>query len=167
MPDGTILPPLVASPGSLPYAGGNSPVRQACVVEPWQWGYAAIWVADGYVCPDGFDGIYRVVYEAPPTGFVYGRDGACQSWVPVLTRWQADCLYAPITTVPFPEAPMDGNLYVRNGLTHTWVLANSAPAGYVNEAPIDGNYYVRQNGQWVNITAVPEVVTAPISGGTY
>lgn len=160
MPDGLTI--------KLPYAGGNSPVRQACVVEPWQWGYAAIWTADGYVCPDGFDGIIRVVYEAPSTGFVYGRDGACQTWVPVLTRWQADCLYAPITTVPFPEAPVDGQLYVRNGQTQSWVVQNTTPgSGYVTDAPMDSNYYVRYMGTWVQIQTVPVILTAPIQGGTY
>ena len=83
--------------GLLPYAGGNSPVRQQCVVEPWQWGLGAIWTADGYICPDGADGCFHLVYEAPCTGFAYGRDGCC-GWVPVLTQWQANCLYAPITT---------------------------------------------------------------------
>lgn len=158
MPDGPLI--------KLPYAGGNSPVRQNCVVEPWQWGLAAIWTADGYVCADGFDGHMRVVYEAPNTGFVYGRDGACQSWVPVLTRWQADCLYAPVTTVPFPEAPADGNAYLRNGLTQSWVINGSAP-GAVTEAPLDGGFYVRRNGQWVLLETDPNVVTTPIQGGTY
>lgn len=154
--------------GSLPYGGENSPVRQRFVVEPWQWGLAAIWTRDGYISVDGYDGHYHLVYEAPPTGFVYGRDGACQSWVPVLTRWQADCLYAPITTVPFLEAPMDGQLYVRNGLTHSWVVQGTYPgSGYITDAPIDGNAYVRQNGQWVQVTAVPEILTAPLQGGTY
>lgn len=158
MPDGLTI--------KLPYAGGNSPVRQGCVVEPWQLGLAAVWTADGYVCPDGWNGRLSVVYEAPPNGVVYGRDGACQSWVPVLTRWQADCLYAPVTTVPFPEAPMDGNVYARNGLERSWVEVTGVGGG-VPEAPIDGNYYVRWNGQWVNITTVPTIVTAPIQGGTY
>lgn len=159
MPDGA---------GKLPYAGGNSPVRQQCVVEPWQWGLAAIWTADGYICPDGFDGQMRVVYEAPPTGWVYGRDGACHSWVPVLTRWQADCLYAPITTVPFPDAPMDGQIYARNGLTKSWVVQGTVPgSGYVTDAPMDGNYYVRYMGAWVQIQTVPVILTAPLQGGTY
>ncbi len=153
----------------LPYGGGNSPVRQNCVVEPWQVGLAAIWTLDGYICPDGsIDGRFSLVYEAPANGYVYGRDGACQSWVPVLTKWQADCLYAPITTVPFPEAPMDGQIYARDGLTHSWVVQGTVPgSGYITDAPLDGNYYVRQNGQWVNITTVPTIVTTPIQGGTY
>lgn len=154
--------------GSLPYGGGNSPVRQNCVVEPWQVGLGAVWSADGYLCPDGYSGRYHLVYEAPPTGAVYGRDGACQSWVPVLTRWQADCLFAPVTTVPFPEAPQDGNLYVRNGLTKSWVLEGTTPgSGYVTEAPLDGGFYVRRNGQWVLLSTDPDVVTAPIIAGTY
>jgi hypothetical protein len=153
--------------GSLPYAGGNSPVRQGCVVEPWHWGLAAIWTADGYICPDGAltNGRPQIVYEAPCTGFVYGRDGCC-GWVPVLTRWQADCLYAPVTTVPFPEAPADGNLYLRNGASQSWVQNGAAPS-VVQEAPLDGNYYVRWMGQWVQIDQVPDLVTFPISGGTY
>jgi hypothetical protein len=151
---------------TLLYGGGNSPVRQNCVVEPDQVGLAAIWTADGYICADGEDGFYRVVYEAPPTGFVYGRDGQCGSWVPVLTKWQADCYYAPVTTVPFLEAPADGLNYMRNGLAQTWVAAGSG-SGYVTEAPIDGNYYVRQNGQWVVLTSIPDLVTAPIICGTY
>lgn len=151
--------------GELPYGGGNSPVRQGCVVEPWQWNFAAIWTADGYICPDGYDGKFRLVYEAPCTGFVYGRDGCC-GWVPVLTRWQADCLYAPITTVPFPEAPADGNAYLRNGMLKKWVMNGAAP-GVVSEAPLDGQFYVRSMGQWIPIQNVPSVLTAPITNGTY
>ena len=125
-------PPTVPGPyrpgpnGELPYGGGNTPVRQQCVVEPWQVGLAAIWSADGYICPDGEGGHFRLVYEAPCTGFAYGRDCCC-GWVPVLTRWQADCLYAPVTTVPFPEAPADGNAYLRNGMLKKWVMNGAAP----------------------------------------
>jgi hypothetical protein len=169
MPDGSVLFPYSARGpgpyGSLPYGGGNSPVRHQYVVEPWSWGMAAIWTADGYIAPDGFDGHPRVVYEAPCTGFVYGRDGCC-GWVPVLTQWEANCLYAPITTVPFPEAPADGNLYLRDGKTQQWVQSGGAPPEF-GDAPMDGKYYVRQNGQWVQIELVPDLVTFPISGGTY
>jgi hypothetical protein len=160
MPDGAL-------PGQ--YGGGNSPVRQNCVVEPSDVGRAAIWSADGYLCPDGMGtGIYTLMYasDVPPTGFTYGYDSLCGSWVPVLNRWQADCLYAPITTVPFLEAPLDGNNYVRNGLTHTWVQ-EGAGTGYVIEAPTDGGYYVRQNGQWVRVESDPDLVTTPINCGTY
>jgi hypothetical protein len=161
-PAGGGIPPI---DGKLPYGGGNSPVRQNCVVEPWHIGLAAVWTADGYLCPDGYDGCMRVVYEAPCTGYAYGRDG-CAGWVPVLTRWEANCLFAPITTVPFVEAPADGNLYLRNGLSKTWVQNGAAPS-VVSEAPLDGGYYVRHMGAWVQIETVPDVLTAPLTNGTY
>jgi hypothetical protein len=162
-PTPTIAGPYGPGPqGQQPYGGGNSPVRQQHVVEPWHVGLAAIWSADGYIVPDIN---LRVVYEAPCTGFAYGRDGCC-GWVPVLTKWEADCFYAPITTVPFVEAPQDGNAYLRNGLTHQWVMNGAAP-GVVSEAPLDGGFYVRRNGQWVLLETDPNVLTAPISGGTY
>ena len=166
VPTGTVPGPSGPGPsGQLPYGGGNSPVRQKCVVEPWQIGLAAVWTQDGYICPDGWNtGRPTIVYEAPCTGFVYGRDGCC-GWVPVLTRWQGDCLYAPSTTVPFPEAPRDGNAYMRDGLTQQWVQAGAQP-GFA-DAPQDGGYYVRHMGQWIPVEAVPDVVTFPISGGTY
>jgi len=151
--------------GTQPYGGENSPVRQRGVVEPWQWERGAIWTRDGKISVDGFDGQFRLVYEAPCTGFAYGRDGCC-GWVPVLTKWEADCYYAPVTTVPFVEAPADGNLYLRNGAQRTWVQNGAAPS-VVQEAPLDGNYYVRWMGQWVQIDQVPDLVTFPISGGTY
>lgn len=157
--------PLGPGPqGQLPYGGGNSPVRQQCVIEPWHVGLAAVWTADGYICRDGYNGRLNIVYEAPCTGFVYGRDGCC-GWVPVLTRWQADCLYAPVHTVPFPEAPADGNAYLRDGLTQRWVQSGAVPG--FNDAPQDGGYYVRHMGQWIPVESVPDVLTAPISGGTY
>jgi hypothetical protein len=158
MPDGAL-------PGQ--YGGHNSPVRQACVVEPNQWGLAAIWTRDGYICPDGYDGHYRLIYNnVPPTGFVYGYDGLCGAWVPVLTRWQADCLYAPVTTVPFTEAPADGNLYARDGLTQTWVQINPNQVGTgIPDAPMDGFLYGRQMGQWVQIST--ETFIGNLNAGTY
>lgn len=74
-------------------------------------------------------------YEPPPTGCVYGLDGSTQSWVPVVTRWELFCvvqqavaLYATV-----PEAPQDGNLYVRNGSAHAWVN--------VQDLDLDGGVY--------------------------
>jgi hypothetical protein len=158
--------PVARPPGTnIPYGGENSPVRQRGTVEPWQWGLGAIWTRDGKISVDGEDGCFRLVYEAPCTGYAYGRDG-CSGWVPVLTKWEADCFYAPITTVPFVEAPADGNLYLRNGSTQSWVQNGAAP-GTISEAPLDGNYYLRHMGQWVQIDQVPNLVTFAISGGTY
>ena len=58
------------------------------------------------------------------------------------------------------------SLRLRNGLSQTWVQNGAAPS-VVSEAPLDGGYYVRHMGMWVQIETVPDVLTAPISNGTY
>jgi hypothetical protein len=149
------------------YGGTNSPVRQACVVEPNQVGLGAVWTADGYICPDGYSGRFSLLYNnVPPTGFIYGYDGLCGAWVPVLTKWQADCYYAPITTVPFPEAPTDGQLYARDGETQQWVAVIPGNVGTgIGDAPMDGFLYGRQMGQWVQIST--ETFIGNLNAGTY
>jgi hypothetical protein len=57
----------------------------------------------------------------PPTGCVYGMDGSTQSWVPVVTRWEVMCMVQSGISQTVPEAPTDGQDYVRNGYAATWV----------------------------------------------
>lgn len=67
----------------------------------------------------------------------------------------------------FPEAPTDGQIYGRDGLTESWVPVLPATGGHiignvyidgtlevngdpvVTDAPIDGNLYVRGNASWI------------------
>ena len=74
-------------------------------------------------------------YAPPPTGCVYGLDGRTQSWVPVVTLWQLLCVVQQAVQqyANIPEAPADGNLYVRNGLAHQWVS--------VQDLDLDGGIY--------------------------
>jgi hypothetical protein len=74
-------------------------------------------------------------YSPPPTGCVYGLDGTTQSWVPVVTRWEVMCLVQQAVQMfaTVPEAPLDGNDYVRNGLSHSWVN--------VQDLDLDGGTY--------------------------
>lgn len=72
-------------------------------------------------------------YEPPPTGCVYGLDGSTQSWVPVPTRWEVMCLVSAGVSNAVPEAPTDGNDYVRNGETKTWIN--------VQDLVLDGGTY--------------------------
>lgn len=74
-------------------------------------------------------------YTPPPTGCVYGLDGSTQSWVPVVTRWEVMCLVQQ-TVAQFasvPEAPADGQDYVRNGYSKAWVS--------VQDLDLDGGVY--------------------------
>jgi hypothetical protein len=74
-------------------------------------------------------------YAPPPTGCVYGLDGTTQSWVPVVTLWQLLCVVQQAVQqyAVVPEAPADGNDYVRNGLQHAWVN--------VQDLDLDGGTY--------------------------
>ena len=74
-------------------------------------------------------------YTPPPTGCVYGLDGTTQSWVPVVTRWELLCVVqrAVQEYANIPEAPADGNLYLRNGLQHLWVN--------IQDVDLDGGIY--------------------------
>jgi hypothetical protein len=72
-------------------------------------------------------------FAPPPTGCVYGVDGITQSWVPVVTRWEVNCLVAAGIRNTVPEAPRDGQDYVRNGLAAQWVP--------VNDLILDGGVY--------------------------
>jgi hypothetical protein len=74
-------------------------------------------------------------YSPPPTGCVYGLDGTTQSWVPVVTLWQLNCAVqiAVQQYAVIGEAPQDGNDYVRNGLSHSWVN--------VQDLDLDGGTY--------------------------
>lgn len=67
----------------------------------------------------------------------------------------------------FPEAPTDGQVYGRDGLTESWVPVLPTSGGHitgdlyvdgnleingmpvVGDAPIDGNLYVRGNASWI------------------
>ncbi len=60
-------------------------------------------------------------FAPPPTGCVYGMDGMTQSWVPVPTRWEVQCIVQQYTQGSVPEAPADGADYVRNGLDAEWI----------------------------------------------
>lgn len=64
-------------------------------------------------------------YIPPPTGCVYGLDGSTASWVPVVTRWEVMCMLQQATEGVVPEAPKDGQDYVRNGLDAEWIAVNS------------------------------------------
>lgn len=74
-------------------------------------------------------------YTPPPTGCVYGLDGSTQSWVPVVTRWEVMCLVQQTVAMyaSVPEAPADGNDYVRNGYSKQWVN--------VQDLDLDGGTY--------------------------
>lgn len=72
-------------------------------------------------------------YAPPPTGCVYGLDGADRSWVPVVTRWEVMCLVQAGTANTVPEAPRDGGDYVRNGLAAEWIN--------VQDLVLDGGQY--------------------------
>lgn len=120
------------------------------------------------------------IAEAPPTGFLYVRDGLNERWVLGFTEALANTLYAPISTVSFPEAPADGLQYVRNGALHTWQLALTqqtastlfAPFWTVSfpEAPTDGRDYARRgaDNSWQVIPVVRNwVIDAPADGNLY
>ena len=55
--------------------------------------------------------------------------------------------------------------------TESIVDITAAAAGGIPEAPLDGNFYVRQNGQWVNLadalTALGVGGAVPIDGGNF
>lgn len=72
-------------------------------------------------------------YAPPPTGCVYGLSAADRSWVPVVTRWEVNCMLQEQTANLIPEAPRDGNDYVRNGLAAEWVN--------VQDLVLDGGQY--------------------------
>jgi hypothetical protein len=72
-------------------------------------------------------------FAPPPTGCVYGLDGITQSWVPVVTMWQVQCLVQAGLSNTITEAPQDGNDYVRNGSDHTWIN--------VQDLDLDGGTY--------------------------
>lgn len=83
-----------------------------------------------------------VIYDAPNNTNVYARSGG--AWVLALTESIADTLYAPRSTVGFPEAPMTKKrLFARRGSDQSWQPA-------AGEAPTDGQSYVRRgkDGSW-------------------
>jgi len=120
------------------------------------------WIAPGVVGDEWGVGIWGTAIWSgaagggipePPTGvlnWVRRGDGTWQN---------ASLLYAPITTVSFPEAPGDGQLYSRNGLAGAWVVSPGGPGGGITEAPLTGGPFVRQAAAWVDIF--------PIDSGTY
>ena len=64
-----------------------------------------------------------------------------------------------------------GQFLQYNGSSGQWEPASIAPGGGIPEAPMDGDFYVRQNAQWVNLKdalsqlGVP--VDEPIDGGNF
>jgi hypothetical protein len=72
-------------------------------------------------------------YAPPPTGCVYGLDGTTQSWVPVVTMWQVNCLVQAGLSNVLTDAPADGNDYVRNGSEKAWIN--------VQDLDLDGGTY--------------------------
>jgi hypothetical protein len=118
------------------------------------------------------------VPEAPPTGANYTRNGAAQSWTQAFTQGQAANLFAPISTVSFPEVPNNGIAYDR--VFGTWVPSFTqqaasvlyAPAWTVSfpEAPTDGRDYARRgvDNSWQAIPPyTPGIPEAPATGALY
>jgi hypothetical protein len=146
--------------------GGNSPVRQdAGTFYP---GMITGWDIDGYLttseAPADGQAYARIgqtltwipvaagspIGEAPNTAEQpYARDGVTHNWTLAFTQDLADTLYAPITTIGFPEAPPDGRTYTRTGTPPSWT-----PLPYIiPEAPGDGGIYARdgQLNVWVEV----------------
>ena len=74
---------------------------------------------------------------APNDGQAYAWNELQMAWQPVFTETQASALFAPITTVSFPEAPADGQSYARRGIDHSWqpVITD------VSDIDLDGGVY--------------------------
>jgi hypothetical protein len=65
-----------------------------------------------------------------------------------------------------PEAPADGQSYLRRGSSQSWV-ANTGTGGGIPDAPLDGALYGRQNAHWAVVTASGGIPDAPIDSTTY
>jgi len=69
------------------------------------------------------------------------------------------------------EGVQDGQFIQYNAAAEQWLPVSIAPGGGIPEAPMDGNFYVRQNATWVNLKdalsqlGVP--VDEPIDGGNF
>ena len=61
------------------------------------------------------------LWMPPPTGMVYGMDGWSRSWVPVVTRWEVQCIVHELMGGFLQDAPADGHRYVRDGFTQEWI----------------------------------------------
>lgn len=109
---------------------------------------------------EGFVGLRFIGSErqlVAPVHFSEWEDGLA---VPYATRqalFDDLALYVmESNAVGIPDAPSDGNAYVRKD--GAWVLET------MGEAPVDGSLYARINAAWQAFTTVPE---APADGGLY
>ena len=114
--------------------------------------------------------------EAPPTGLTYTRNGLNESWTVAFTALAAQLLFAPITTVSFPEVPNNGAAYDR--IFGAWVPSFTqaaasllyAPIWTISfpEAPTDGRDYARRgsDNSWQAIPPItPGVPFPPATAG--
>lgn len=116
------------------------------------------------------------VPEAPPTGLEYTRNGLNESWDVAFTQATAATLFAPISTVSFPEVPNNGVAYDRvyDGWVPSLTMAQTnllyAPIWTVSfpEAPTDGREYARRgsDASWQALpTITPGVPFPPATAG--
>lgn len=118
------------------------------------------------------------VPEAPPDGQNYTRNGLYKNWVVAFSQQQATTLFAPISTVSFPEVPNNGAAYDRvfGGWTPSFTQQQAnllyAPSWTVSfpESPTDGRSYARRgvDHSWQAIPVYTSVVPeAPTDGNLY
>lgn len=92
----------------------------------WQWNGAAWLMQSGNVGPQGPQGIQGIQGVQGPQG-VKGDTGATGSQGPQGVKGDTGNTGPQGPTGPVPEAPLDGQLYSRQGSTASWVAFVPAP----------------------------------------
>jgi hypothetical protein len=82
----------------------------------------------------------------------------------LMVRWSSGSRLQDLHNVE-ATAPSDGQLLTWVDSNSRWEPAD-APQSGIPEAPLDGDYYVRQNGAWVNLQTALDSLGLTIDGGT-